>query len=226
MRPIAPATAETASNDRRDQQSPPSIAKRDSASPQVGRSGSLAAAKVSQPRGRFSSGELAKSAEPQRTVGVASQKAEAAETVARERFEPVEAATSQHEPIFDSHADATNDINAALKTALRENKRVLIEFGGNEFGECHLLHELFNTNSKLSAILKAAFVLVRVDAAANREVSARYLSRETQDGVPVLTVLDANGKQLKEQRLDELQIGPKRDPATLAAFLHKWSSSN
>jgi hypothetical protein len=49
--------------------------------------------------------------------------------------------------LFDPQADATQSINAALHTANRENKHVLVEFGANNCDSCNLLHAAFTKDA-------------------------------------------------------------------------------
>src|SRR3954469_3660648 len=45
--------------------------------------------------------------------------------------------------IYDESADARKNIASALAKAKRENQRVLIQWGANWCGWCHMLHDLF-----------------------------------------------------------------------------------
>src|SRR3954469_22283947 len=66
--------------------------------------------------------------------------------------------------IYDESADGSQQIADAVAIAKKENKRVLVQFGANWCGWCHLLHKLFETDKIIAATLKANYVIVRVDA--------------------------------------------------------------
>src|SRR5262245_7554024 len=55
----------------------------------------------------------------------------------------------QRPPIYDEQADAAADVAAALARAQKENKRVLIQWGANWCGWCHLLHQTFTTDQEV-----------------------------------------------------------------------------
>jgi hypothetical protein len=44
----------------------------------------------------------------------------------------------------------------------------------------------------------------------------------TKHGLPVLVVLDSDGKQLTTQDTGQLEQGDHHDPAKVIAFLSKW----
>jgi len=129
----------------------------------------------------------------------------------------------KRKPIYNEAANAKAEIEAALKTANRENKRVLLKFGGNWCGWCFKLHDVFNQNAEVSAVLNRGFVLVLVDVNANPDLFEKYAKDEKQPSFPYLVVLDADGKVVRDQKTDELEDGPKHDVAKVKAFLVKWS---
>ncbi|HEX5008967.1 MAG TPA: DUF255 domain-containing protein, partial [Planctomycetota bacterium] len=52
--------------------------------------------------------------------------------------------------IYDEQADAHQQIATALLHAQKENRRVLIQWGANWCGWCHLLHELCASDKDLA----------------------------------------------------------------------------
>jgi thiol:disulfide interchange protein len=62
-----------------------------------------------------------------------------------ERVEAADTPTTRAN-IYDETADGSKQISDALNIAKREDKRVLLQFGANWCGWCHLLHELFESN--------------------------------------------------------------------------------
>jgi thiol-disulfide isomerase/thioredoxin len=105
-------------------------------------------------------------------------------------------------PIYDEKADGPAAIRAALATAKRENRRVLIQWGGNWCPWCHRLFKQFKTDKELAKILSYEYDLVLVDIGRrekNIDVAARYGADVIKNGIPYLTVLDADGKALVNQ---------------------------
>jgi HEAT repeat protein len=127
-------------------------------------------------------------------------------------------------PIYDESADGSKQIAAALATAAKEHKRVLLMFGANWCGWCHKLHTLFETDNNISDVLKFNFVVVMIDVnkGHNSAVDARYES-PTKHGLPVIVILDADGKQLTTEDTNLLEDGDHHSPQKVLAFLKQWT---
>lgn len=125
--------------------------------------------------------------------------------------------------IYDEKADAKALIDTALSAAKRENRRVLIQWGGNWCHWCVLLHNRFKTDPTLAKTLRYEYDVVYVDSK-NKELMEQY-KVDLKAGVPYLTVLDAEGKVLTNQETEafETKEGGKNghDPKKLQEFLAK-----
>lgn len=126
--------------------------------------------------------------------------------------------------LYDESADAKKQIAEALTVAKKENKRVLLQFGANWCGWCHKLHRLFASDARIAEYLKNNYVVVLVDVNEkhNEDINERY-GKPTQFGLPVLVVLDAEGKQLTTQDTGKLEQGDHHDPEKVLAFLKEWA---
>ena len=132
--------------------------------------------------------------------------------------------------IFDPQADGSALVSEAVKRAQVEHKRVLLDFGANWCPWCHRLHQVFTTDDTVRQKLAVGFVLVMIDVnqrhgvARNAAVNEKY-GNPIKEGLPVLVVLDADGRQLVTQETGALEQGggiAAHDPAKVAAFLAKW----
>lgn len=129
--------------------------------------------------------------------------------------------------IYDVHADAAGQIAAALTRATAEHKRVLLIFGANWCIWCHRLHSTLETDAAVSKALDKGFVTVMVDVNTRRGekrnagVVEKY-GNPVQHGIPVLVVLDSDGKQLTTKDSGELEEGEGHSPAKIMAFLAAW----
>jgi hypothetical protein len=128
-------------------------------------------------------------------------------------------------PVFDSAVDATLSIKTALNTAKRENKHVLVEFGGQQCDTCSRLNAALTQDTEIAATVRKAFVLVLVDMQANQKLVSRYLEDQIRDRVPFLALLNKEGKVLKRQRTGDLEAGSKLDFGKIKEFLAQWSSA-
>ena len=122
--------------------------------------------------------------------------------------------------LYSETADAAADIAAATKVARRENKRILIEFGGNWCGDCLVLDGYYHQAPNAELIAKY-YVLVHVDIGHmdhNLEIAAKYHVPVTR-GVPALAVLDARGTPLYSEREKEFEHS---SPQAVTALLNRW----
>ena len=120
--------------------------------------------------------------------------------------------------IYDTKADGKAQIATALAKATAAHKRVLVMFGANWCVWCHRLHATFEQDAGVARALRENYELVLIDvntrngSARNADVDARY-SNPTKEGLPVLVVLDADGRRLTTQETGALEDGEKHSPA-------------
>ena len=133
-------------------------------------------------------------------------------------------AKSPRPAIYDEKADGGKQIADALAVAKKDNKRVLLQFGANWCGWCHKLHKLCESDADIAAKLKSAYVVVLVDVnnGHNEDINKRY-NNPTRFGLPVIVVLDADGKALTTKNTGELEEGDHHDPKKVVAFLNEWA---
>jgi len=135
----------------------------------------------------------------------------------------------QGEDIYDVKADGSALIATALTEASSTHKNVLLMFGANWCVWCHRLHATFAQDEKVAAALARDFVVVMIDVNTrngekrNAAVNERY-GNPIQHGLPVLVVLDADGRQLTTQETGALEDGGSgHDPKKILAFLAQWA---
>jgi thiol:disulfide interchange protein len=132
--------------------------------------------------------------------------------------------------IYDKTADGAKQIATALVEAKRDHKRVLLKFGANWCGWCHKLHDTFAKEKDLSRELLYEYVVVHIDVDKvdgkphNAAIVEKY-GNPIKLGLPVLVVLDEDGKQLTTQETGSLEEGDHHDPAKVLAFLKKWHAA-
>lgn len=119
-----------------------------------------------------------------------------------------EDAKTERQPIYDEKADAAKDIAAALSKAKRENRRVLIQWGGNWCGWCFLLHDKMSDSRPIAQKLNYEYDVVLVDIGnldKHQDLVKKYAANLEKEGVPYLTVLDADGNVLSNQETSSLE---------------------
>lgn len=125
--------------------------------------------------------------------------------------------------MFDPKRDAAKDIDAAIKSAQKSNKRILLDVGGEWCIWCRKLDQFFIDNKDCAEIVKKNFVVVKVNFSPeneNKEVLSKY---PKINGYPHLFVLDKSGKLLHSQDTGLLETGDHHDHDKVMTFLKKWS---
>lgn len=129
---------------------------------------------------------------------------------------------------YDEQADARTQIAQALIKAKKENRRVLIQWGGNWCGWCRLLHALYKSDKEIARKLLYEYEVLYVDAGRplgkNLDVAESYGADLKAHGFPYLTILDDDGKAIANQETSSLEIKdktakPGHDPKLVLSFL-------
>jgi thioredoxin 1 len=130
---------------------------------------------------------------------------------------------ADREVIYPDSSRAEADIAAALTQAAREKKRVLLDFGGNWCGDCHVLEIYFHTPANRN-LLDANYVLVPINIGhmdENLDIAGRY-GVPVAKGVPALAVIEPTGQVVYSQRNGEFEAMRTMDSASVTAFLLQW----
>lgn len=134
--------------------------------------------------------------------------------------------------VFDWAADGDAQLEAALAEAKASGRRVALMLGANWCPWCHRLDAVLRRDPELQPRWTRDYVLVRVDVnwkgytKRNAEILARY-RRAPQRGIPVLTLLDANGRALAHPDISrwETETPKDYDVAKLREFFAEWAPS-
>lgn len=112
--------------------------------------------------------------------------------------------------LYDENADAKVQIPTALAKAKKENRRVLIQWGGNWCVWCVKLDAMMKKDRDVSHELLYEYDVVHVDAGQpkdkNLDLATTYGADLKSNGFPFLTILDADGKPLANQETSSLEL--------------------
>lgn len=125
---------------------------------------------------------------------------------------------------FDPKRDAAKDISAGVAKAKKENKRVILDVGGEWCGWCHKLDKMFREDVEVAKILKAKYIVVKVNFSPENENKAVLAKYPKIVGYPHLFVLDKEGKLLHSQDTGLLETGANHDHDKVMTFLKKWAN--
>ena len=125
--------------------------------------------------------------------------------------------------IYPDPAQAKTDLAAALKTAAATHKRILLDFGGNWCGDCHVLDIYFHDPAN-RPILDANFVLVHINIGTMDEnlALAKKYRVPLEKGVPALAVLSEQGALLYSQKGGEFEAMRRMQSSSVTSFLAQW----
>lgn len=119
--------------------------------------------------------------------------------------------------------DAAKDIDAALATARKDGKRVLIDFGADWCPDCRVLGTLFE-QPDVKALADAHFHVVRVDVG-RRDKNADLVEKfhaTSNDWIPAVVVLDGAGTTVATTD-QKVRLTRRTTSTELAALLAQWA---
>lgn len=125
--------------------------------------------------------------------------------------------------LYPDNANAHAEIAAAEARAARENKHVLLLFGGQWCFDCHVLDAAFHL-PEIARVVDSSYEVVHVDIGhydKNLDIVARC-GTSIAKGVPALAVIDAKGKVLFGQKNGEFEKTRALGPEDLLAFLNRY----
>ena len=99
--------------------------------------------------------------------------------------------------LYPADVDAKKEIAEATVAAEKENKRVLLVFGGNWCLDCHILENAFH-QQRVAPVLNQNFKVVHIDIGEydkNLDLAKKY-HIPLEKGVPSIAVLNRRGERL------------------------------
>jgi len=126
-------------------------------------------------------------------------------------------------PLYDESADAHQAISAAIVSAARTHKNIVLDFGANWCFDCHVLDEQMR-KPELASIVEKNFVVVHIDVGRmdkNTDLAAKY-GVPLRRGIPALAVLDSKGKLLYAQDQGQFEDARHMSYEDIKAFFVKW----
>jgi len=125
--------------------------------------------------------------------------------------------------LYPADADAAAEIKEAEAKAMKDHKRILLVFGANWCYDCHVLDLAFH-RPDFGAVM-AGYEVVHVDIGDDGKKNAdvaKQFDVPLDKGVPVLAVIDGEGKLVVSQKNGEFENARAMTPEALLEFLNKW----
>jgi thiol:disulfide interchange protein len=120
---------------------------------------------------------------------------------------------------FDPARNPAEDLQTAIATAQKSNKRIILDVGGEWCGWCRNMDNLFLRNAELAQLLDANFIWLKVNVSPENKNETFLADYPKISGYPHLFVLDGDGKLLQSKNTSELENGKTYDAAKFTEFL-------
>ena len=125
----------------------------------------------------------------------------------------------------DYAADAHAAIDASLKQAGREGKRVAVVFGADWCPDCFALNKAL-THRLVTPIVEPSYVVVKVSVGnrnQNLDIMADY-GMDVVRGIPAIAILEPDGTLVKAQTDGEFRnANALLSVAEIVNFFHAWA---
>ena len=123
---------------------------------------------------------------------------------------------------YEPNRNALEDFQVALSDAASQNKKLLIDVGGEWCRWCYILDRFLAENNDVRQELLEVFVLLKVNYD-EHDTNEALLSRFPKiKGFPAFIIVDANGGYLGKQDTSKLEDGESYSAKTFMKFIKKW----
>ncbi len=132
---------------------------------------------------------------------------------------------------YNNNQNLQSDLDLAIKQAQKENKQILIQFGGNWCPWCLRFHAMVKGTPKIDSLMKENYIYLLLNVPKekekrNNEIFQRF-EFPNRFGFPVFVILDKNGKRLNTQDSDAFEYPnpkvPGYDTTKVVRFLSMWT---
>jgi len=126
--------------------------------------------------------------------------------------------------VYDPARDPAEDMKQAIVIAQNENKRIMLELGGNWCIWCKYMDDFYATHSEILQYRVENYVLVKINVS-EENMNEEFLSQYPEAaGYPHIYILNADGTFLHSQNTAELEDGADSYvPEVFMTFLQKWA---
>jgi len=130
---------------------------------------------------------------------------------------------------YNEKQDIRADLKKAVQQAKKENKHVLVQFGGNWCPWCIRFHQMAHGAKQVDSLMKADYIYTLANVPQDKKQRDYQLFQDYQYpnrfGYPVFVILDGDGKVLHIQDsgiLEHCQV-KGYDTTKVVTFLKMWN---
>lgn len=124
--------------------------------------------------------------------------------------------------VYDEKRDPAADLTAAVTRAKAENKRILVEVGGEWCVWCKYLDAFLVKDAKARTAMADAFVVMKVNWSPDNKNESFLGAYPAAEGYPQFYILESDGKLLKAVETSQFEKGKSYSASKLIAFAKTW----
>ena len=126
--------------------------------------------------------------------------------------------------IYDPARSPADDLRQAIFLAQKENKRIMLELGGDWCIWCKYMDDFYATHEDILETRAENYVLVKVNVS-DENMNEEFLSQFPEvGGYPHIYILESDGTFLHSQDTAELEDGNiSYVPEVFMTFLQEWA---
>ncbi|HET9913328.1 MAG TPA: thioredoxin family protein [Anaerolineales bacterium] len=142
----------------------------------------------------------------------------------QEIVDPSELPNSALVDVYDPARNPAEDLKQAIALAQKENKRIILELGGDWCIWCKYMDDFYAAHTDILQYRAENYVLVKVNVS-DENMNEEFLSQyPPAGGYPHIYILDGDGTFLHSQDTVELEDGKDSYvPEVFMTFLQKWA---
>lgn len=125
---------------------------------------------------------------------------------------------------YDPARNPADDLTQAIVVAQKENKRIMLELGGDWCIWCKYMDEFYKTHADILQARVENYVLVKINVSGDN-ANEKFLSQFPEAaGYPHIYILASDGTFLHSQNTADLEDGADSYvPEVFMAFLQEWA---
>ena len=125
---------------------------------------------------------------------------------------------------YDPARNPTEDLKQAIVLAQNENKRIMLELGGDWCIWCKYMDQFYETHSDILQFRANHYVLLKINVS-EENMNEEFLSQYPEvTGYPHIFILGSDGTFLHSQNTAELEDGAiSYVPEVFMTFLQEWA---
>ncbi|HOI28580.1 MAG TPA: thioredoxin family protein [Melioribacteraceae bacterium] len=124
---------------------------------------------------------------------------------------------------FDPSKDPFSDLKTAVEKAAKENKRIILDVGGEWCIWCHRLDAFIDSDEEIKNFLTGNYIVIKVNFSPENK-NEKFLSQFPKiNGYPHMFVLEKDGKFLHSQDTGLLEKDKSYSREKILEFLKEWA---